>query len=256
MNSTVILGITSLVLVFGGMAILLIGKHRTTSEGMQTVLHGIVPIIAAVSYFAMYTKQGQVILPTDAAVGAGQAATRVFYYARYIDWSVTTPLLLLSLGLNAMNTGKKRSDLLVGVVLADVLMIVTSFVFGASETGWERWSWFGISTICFLFVYYVIWGPQLAVANRQREDVRANYKRNAAILSVLWLVYPFVLAASPDGAHVIDDSLSVLLIAILDVLSKVAYGLITVSSDKAVTDEDLAHPEPEMTKLREPVFAN
>ena len=255
MDASDILGITSLVLVIGGMAILLMGKHRTKSEGMQTMLHGIVPIIAAVSYFAMYTKQGQVTLPTDAAAEAGQAATRVFYYARYADWSVTTPLLLLSLGLSAMNTGEKRSDLLTGLVLADILMIVTSFIFGASETGWEKWSWFGISTISFLFVYYVIWGPQLAVANRQREDVRAAYKRHAAILSVLWLAYPFVLAASPDGAHVIDSKLAVLLVAILDVLSKVAYGFITIASDKSVTDKDLAHPEPEVTKLREPVFA-
>ena len=73
MDENNILGITALVLVVGGMVILFMGKHRTKSEGMQTMLHGIVPIIAAVSYFAMYTGQGQVTLPADTAVDSGQS---------------------------------------------------------------------------------------------------------------------------------------------------------------------------------------
>ncbi len=70
--------------------------------------------------------------------------------------------------------------------------------------------------------------------------MRASYRRNASILSILWLIYPLVLAVSPDGLNVISDAAEVLGIAIIDVLSKVAYGLLVTFSDAKSTDLDLA----------------
>ena len=254
MDANTILWITTAVLGIGGLLILITGKHRTPSEGMQTVLHGIVPLIAAISYFSMAAGQGHVILPTDTAA-PGTAGTRILYWARYADWTITTPLLLVSLGLSGMHTARTRNWLLVGAVLADLLMIVTAFAFGASETAWVKWSWFTVSCAAFLGVYYVIWGPQLQASNEARDDVRSSYRSHAAMLSVLWLIYPFVLAVAPDGLNVLSDSLSVLSIAVLDVLSKVAYGFLTVASDKSVTDRDLQETPAPQTTARQPAYA-
>lgn len=240
MNSSTILWITTIIMFVGGLLILAKGKRRTASEGLHTVLHGIVPIIAACSYFAMATGQGLVALPTDTTVAGGAAATRVFYFARYVDWTFTTPLLLISLGMTAMHSGHKRAGLIVGAVLADVMMIVTAFAFGASEVGWMKWTWFIISCAAFLGVYYVIWVSQMQANGPERDDIRSTYRRNATILSVLWLIYPIILAVAPDGLNIVSDAFSVLVIAILDVLAKVIYGLMTVSSDEKATDRDLA----------------
>lgn len=46
---------------------------------------------ATMSYFAMLSGQGWTAI----------AGCRQFFYARYVDWSITTPLLLLDLGLIA-----------------------------------------------------------------------------------------------------------------------------------------------------------
>ncbi len=127
MDSNSVLWVTTVIMAVGGLAILVLGKHRTRSEELHTVLHGIVPLIAACAYLAMATGQGLVVLP------AGGGATRIFYFARYIDWTFTTPLLLVSLGMTAMQAGPKRHGAIVGSVLADVMMIVTAFVFGASR---------------------------------------------------------------------------------------------------------------------------
>lgn len=235
MDSNSLLWITTIIMVAGGLAILLVGKRRTPSEEMQTVLHGIVPIIAACSYLAMATGQGLVLLPTSTA-GVG----RIFYFARYIDWFFTTPLLLLSLGLTAMHSGPRRTGAITGIVLADVMMIITSFVFSASEVTWMKWSWFIVSCIAFLGVYYVIWVSFLQANRLEREDIQSNYRRSAVILSVLWLIYPLVLAVAPDGLGILGDTASVLCIAILDVLAKVAYGLLATLSDAKTTDIDLA----------------
>ena len=239
MTSSSILWVTTVIMFAGGLLILFTGKRRTAAEELHTVCHGIVPIIAACSYFAMATGQGAILLPADAAVQAGPAATRIFYYARYIDWSFTTPLLLLTLSNLAMRSGPKRYGAIAGVILADLLMIVTAFAFGASEVVWVKWAWFVISCIAFLGVYYVLWVPNLQANAQERDDTRASYRRQAGVLSVIWLLYPVVLALAPDGLGLVGDAASVLAIAVLDVVAKVVYGLMTIGSDAKATDRDL-----------------
>ena len=47
--------------------------------------------MATFSYFAMLSGQGWTAI----------AGCRQFFYARYVDWMITTPLLILDLGLVA-----------------------------------------------------------------------------------------------------------------------------------------------------------
>ena len=251
MSSNTILWVTTLIMLAGGLAILATGKRRTPAEGLHTVLHGIVPIIAACSYLAMATGQGLLLLPTTDAVAAGATTpTRVFYFARYIDWTFTTPLLLLSLGNTAMRHVPKRHGAIVGAVLADVMMIVTAFAFGASEVSWMKWTWFIVSCVAFLGVYYAIWKPQMEANALDREDVQSTYRRNASILSLVWLVYPVILAVAPDGLGIVSDATSVLVIAVLDVIAKVIYGYMSVISDTKATDRDLAELQPNVVPAR------
>jgi bacteriorhodopsin len=239
MDSHTLLWLTTFIMTAGGLLILFTGKRRTPSEELHTVLHGIVPLIAACSYFAMATGQGAIILGADAAA-AGAGAGRIFYFARYIDWTFTTPLLLVTLSMNAMHAGEKRAGAIAGVVLADVMMILTALFFGMSEVAWIKWTWFIISCAAFLGVFYVIWVSQMQANALERDDVRSSYRRNASMLTVLWLVYPIILAVAPDGLNYIGDTASVLLIGIVDVVSKVVYGLLTVASDATTTERDLA----------------
>jgi hypothetical protein len=48
---------------------------------------------------------------------------------------------------------------------------------------------------------------------------------------------------------VISDATSVLVIAVVDVIAKVIYGLMSVLSDTKATDRDLAEGEPELNRL-------
>ncbi len=225
----------------GGAAILVVGKQRTPGEQADTIYHGVVPFIAACSYFAMAVGQGSFMLPMGAPAGMG----RIFYYARYLDWTFTTPLLLLSLAHTAMHSGLRRGGMVAGMLIADVLMILTSLFFGASEVVWIKWTWFLVSCVAFLAVYYVIWGPMLAENRKERADVQSNYRRSATILSVLWLIYPLILAVSTDGLAVISSGAGVALIAVIDLVSKVVYGLTSVTSTAKLTDEDAGRTAPQ-----------
>ena len=236
MDANTLLWITTIVMAVGGMAILLIGKRRTPSEEMQTVLHGIVPLIAACSYFAMSIGQGQVLLSKATADGAKY----IFYFARYIDWAFTTPLLLLSLAVTGMHAGHKRAGAITGMLLADVMMIVTGFAFAASTVPWMKLTWFIISCAAFLGVGYAVWISIRQANAEEREDVRSAYRQNALTLSMLWLLYPVVVGLAPEGLGLIGEVTSILCIGILDVVSKVAYGLMVTFSDAKITDRDLA----------------
>ena len=240
MSSATLLWITAAIMTAGGLSILLLGKQRTKTEQLQTVMHGIVPLIAACSYFAMATLQGAVTLPVVGSAVAMLGDHRTFYWARYLDWTFTTPLLLTSVSITAMRGGSRSAGAILGVILADLMMIITAFAFGLSVDLAIKWSWFGISCIAFLGVYYVLWVPNLQANKLERDDTRKDYRTNASILSVLWFLYPIVLAASPDGYGLVGDATAILGIAILDVLSKVVYGLLAIASDTKATDRDLA----------------
>ena len=123
------------------------------------------------------------------------------------------------------------------------MMILTALVFGASEVAWIKGTWFLVSYVAFLGVCYVARVSNMQANALERDDVRANYRRDAAILSVLWLIYLIILAVAPDGLHWIGDAASVLLIGVLDVVPKVVYGLTAVASDTRTADRDLAETD-------------
>ncbi len=86
----------------------------------------------------------------------------------------------------------------------------------------------------------MIWVSQIQANALERDDVRSSYRRNATILSVVWLIYPIILAVAPDGLNIVSDVTGVLVIAIIDVVAKVVYGLLAVAEDIKTTDRDLA----------------
>lgn len=227
------LWLDTVVMVAGGLVLLLMGKRRTKGEEGHTIFHGIVPIIAACSYFAMAVGQGSILLPVG-------AATRVFYFARYVDWTFTTPLLLLTLGTTAQHSGVRRPEAIAGMILADVIMILTALFFGLSVVPWIKWTWFVISCAAFLGVYYVIWVSLMRENAAERDDVRATYRRNASFLSVVWLLYPVVLFFSTDGTGIFGTAASVGCIAVLDLIAKVVFGFMSVGTNTKIVDRDLA----------------
>ena len=85
-------------MVLGALAIGLIGRSAQDEDKHHFVASIFVCLIAAVSYFAMANGQG--IVDVDG---------RSVYVARYADWLLTTPLLLLGLmmvGLPAAAPGR------------------------------------------------------------------------------------------------------------------------------------------------------
>jgi bacteriorhodopsin len=215
----------------GGAAVLAaLGKRRTADEEGHTVLHAIVPLIAALGYLAQATRQGAVVL------GGG----RELLYARYVDWSITTPLLLLALAMTALHGAHRRAPLVAALLAADVLMILTGLFWGLSDATGPKWTWYVISCGAFLVVYAVLFGPLRREAAARDEIRHASYRRNVSVLAGLWLLYPVITLLGPDGTGVWSATVATATITVLDLLAKVGYGLLATAGSKRIADADLS----------------
>lgn len=114
------------------------------AKRLYHVITTIITIIAAISYFAMATGHGTAIHhirirhQNDHVPDTYTDVQRQVFWARYVDWSLTTPLLLLDLSLLA---GLNGAHMLMAIV-ADVIMILTGLfaAFGSEGTP-QKWGW-------------------------------------------------------------------------------------------------------------------
>lgn len=170
----------------------------------------------------------------------------VFYYGRYIDWTLTTPLLLLGLAWVAFGgtSLRSRSGLILGLVVADVLMILTGIVAGGA-TGFVSGLFFIISTIFFLIVLALIWGPLRSAAQEgEPEGGFGLFYTLASMLTVLWIIYPIVWLIGTEGSGLVSAPVEVFLFAVLDILAKIAFGAILLGGLRRTSGDQQGGGQP------------
>jgi len=183
----------------------------------------LVPLIAASAYFAMATGHGSI-----------NVGGHIFFFARYIDWVFTTPLLLLDLTLLAIPNVRSRLGLVGVLVGADVYMILTGLISGFL-TGPDKYVWFATSTIAFLFILFVL--VRLLGEARARGGAVGRLFGTLALLTiVLWTCYPIVWLLGTEGTGLLNIQVEVILYMILDVSAKVGFGYLLLSNRAALTE--------------------
>lgn len=232
-------------MALGAVAILVLGRGLG-KHSHHAVASFFVCAIAASFYLLMAQGQGDLVItakdvsltPDGIAV---DVESRLIYFARYIDWIVTTPLLLIGLlgiGLAAVKTAgeeaRQRTGLLTGVIGADILMIVTGLFGALSLNSTHKYVWFTVSCVFFLAVLYVIWGPVRASAKAQGADVAALYDKLLFILTGLWFIYPVLWLLGTEGSSTISLNSEVAVFAVIDLLAKVGFGLVLVTGVKGL----------------------
>jgi len=218
-------------MALGAVALFVVGKHRTQDEEGHTILHVIVPVVASLSYFAQATRQGSVVLSDG----------REFLFARYVDWAITTPLLLLGLTMTALHGAHRRPGLVAAILGADVLMIVTGGFYAASVATGPKWIWYLVSCGAFLAVYAGLFGPLRREAQDRDPVRRVEYGRNVALLAVLWLIYPVLDLLGDSGLQVWGPTATTASITVLDLTAKIVYGFVILAGARKVADHDLSH---------------
>jgi len=147
-----------------------------------------------------------------------------FYYARYIDWLFTTPLMVWDL---MLLTGEDSMQIFTTVGL-DVLMIVCGIVGCLLEKHVVRWVFFVLGCLAFYGVCKDL------LKNVGKGDEASKVYASATYLTVIsWTCYPIVWALC-EGADVVSVCVSALLYTVMDVTSKCVFGYIIVSNRAAL----------------------
>jgi bacteriorhodopsin len=191
----------------------------------HVILALIVTTIAAASYYAMASGQGVLVF-----------GGKEIFFARYIDWILTTPVLLLSLilvGLPAVNDPEKRrqrNGLIGAILFADIAMIVTGAIANFSTTAQDQTVWYLASVAWFLVMIWLLF-------NQVRSEATASSKKNAktfvallAFLSLVWVWYPLVWLLGVSGWSVIGTSTETAIYAVLDVTAKAVFGVVLLAA--------------------------
>jgi bacteriorhodopsin len=189
------------------------------------VITTFITTFAAISYFAMANGDGvsyAQIIVKHAHKNVPDTVEYVYrqvYWARYIDWSVTTPLLLLDL---AFLAGLDGASIVVAVV-ADVLMVLLGLFAAFSNADGTKWGYYAFSCIAYLVIVYQLAVGGRAAVKSKDSSTSTLFASIGAFTLVLWTLYPIVWGIG-DGARKWNVDTEIVAYAVLDVLAKPVFG--------------------------------
>ena len=201
------------VLVFSAMTYMTPRRERV----FHYITVGIVTV-AMIAYYSMASNLGGSPIAIEFANYSSKPFRQVFW-VRYIDWFVTTPLLLLDLLLLA---GLSWSEIVVAIV-ADEIMIITGLV-GALTPSSYKWGYYTFGNLAFFVVAYTLVFTARENAGRIGSDVHRLYIGISLWTVFLWTLYPVAWGLS-EGGNVTSSDGEAVFYGVLDLLAKPVFGL-------------------------------
>jgi sensory rhodopsin len=196
--------------------------ERGVVEGkwkLSLLVSALITGIAAVHYYYM----------RDYYLATHQTPTAL----RYIDWTLTVPLMCVEFYLLTKAAGAKIG-LLWKLIAASVLMLVTGYIGEAFSNGntSKVVLWGTISTVGYVYILYTAWAGEVAQLARASGDVAVIKGIRALGWFVLvgWAIYPIGYMCMPGGwlntglgwqASSVD-----LFYNIADAINKIGFGLV------------------------------
>lgn len=151
--------------------------------------------------------------------------TRQIFFAKYINWVVVFPAIILVLGLLS---GVSWATIVYQVFLA--WFWILAYLAGAYTPTDYKWGFFAFGTFAWFLLTLSQWmrGRQAA----QRVGVSGDYTTLLGWLTLLWVLYPVAWGLS-DGGNEIGETAGFIFFGILDVLVLPLLSFITMvmSSD-------------------------
>ncbi|MEZ0493079.1 bacteriorhodopsin [Kineococcus sp. TBRC 1896] len=165
---------------------------------------------------------------------------------RYMDWSVTVPLLTVELLAVAVLTRSQAFRLRTVAVPSAFLMIATGYlgvVYGADArqgTGAALWVWGAVSTVFFVVLYVVAWRAYRSTRDEVSAETRTSYRNALVLLLSVFGAYPLAYlvpawAGASDAGWATTEQL---VFTFADIAAKAGFGLVIHKVAKLRTAED------------------
>jgi len=234
-------------LVFIGLAFT---KRRTAR-----LLHYItaaMTFIAGIAYFSMASNLGWTGIRVEFERGSPKEAgnIRQIFYVRYIDWFLTSPLLLLDLFLTC---GFPTSTIWYTILIEEIV-VVTGLV-GALVHSSYKWGYFVFGFVALLFVAFTVVFEGRINARELGADVSRAYTICSVWTVGLWLLYPIAWGVS-EGGNVIPADSEAVFYGVLDILSKPVFGALLLWGHRNIDPARLGLESGNADRLPRSVVAN
>lgn len=209
------------------------GKHR--SQRLFHYITAAITMVAAIAYFAMGSNLGwtAILVEFPRSDPKVSGLMRQIFYVRYIDWFVTTPLLLADLLLTCGLPGPT----ILYTILINEIMVVTGLV-GALVKSSYKWGFFVFGCAAFLFVAYTVVFEGRAYAKALGNDINRTYTICGVWTIALWFLYPIAWGLS-EGGNVISSDGEAIFYGILDMLAKPGFGALLLWGHRNIDLERL-----------------
>jgi len=147
-------------------------------------------------------------------------------YTYYADWLVSTPLIMVAVGLTALYPLKKIAGPdLFALAVTQFMVIVTGILAQVSPTQQGMLTFSGIGNAFMLLLLYLLLGPFIRTAQKNKQ-VAQKYTTLLSALLVLWFSYPLVWILGSPTYQIISPTTTRVLFIVLPILCKLAFGFI------------------------------
>jgi sensory rhodopsin len=189
----------------------------------------VIALIAAIMYYVMkdvVNFPGGMISVTEIEATAP---------LRYVDWLLTTPLLLVEFGLIVAIAGGAKAGLVTRLVIADLIMIITGYLGEVGVAGSaSNYIYFIISTLAW--VYIIVQILRIDISSGPAYAQRA-VKTMRWFVIIGWAIYPIATSIQEfmeiGGADLAQAAaIAAVIYVVADVLNKVGFGIIAVNAAK------------------------
>lgn len=192
------------------------GAHtaRTNRWRILYTLNFFICLIASGLYLAMAMGQGFSVL-----------YDRPTFWARYITWFTSTPLLLADLTF----LGRSSVPLIGGLLGANQFMIATGGMSAISPKP-INYVWYAVSCGAFLAILYLLLGPYRQQAEQQHPRSKTAFRKLVTVHVILWTLYPIVWMLAVTGFGVLNQAGETAGYTLLDLASKVGFGFLSLNT--------------------------
>ncbi|KAL8726724.1 MAG: hypothetical protein Q9166_006519 [cf. Caloplaca sp. 2 TL-2023] len=219
------LWVVFVIMLLSSLAFYIMAFRVPVQKRLFHILTAFITTFATLSYYAMAIGDG--VAHNKITIKHSQkhfpdtydVIYREVYWARYVDWSLTTPLLLLDLCFLA---GLNGASILVAVV-ADIIMILTGLFAALTVDESPKWGWYAMACIAYLIVVYQLAFNGRQVAKQKDSKTATFFAAIGGFTFMLWTVYPIIWGVA-DGSRNIDVNAEIIAYAVLDILAKPVFG--------------------------------
>ena len=160
---------------------------------------------------------------------------------RYIDWLITTPLIVNKFP--ELLDGKESTAVAMLVIIADMIMILFGFagetsINNAKGATFMGWAMFGVGCIAWLFIIFVLYTSVTNASANKLDPIKAGLSRLKLFIVFGWAIYPLGFLLSLLSNHPDMRISRELVYNFADLFNKVGFGLVAIYAVRQVVREE------------------